>query len=191
MYDPTVQSPKTREQLCSYVLLYGFFAVLGAAGLTCFLMLFIWPQWRVNHSFVEADGLVVDEREHSGEGGKFRQVLLRYSVDGADVEHWSSEVTLGMDEGRIQQQTRAMAVGERYPVWYDPANPEVVVVQRGYWIHWMLYPVVVGLGFFFLYGVGKITAGVRAFTRHRRESVRAAGEAGRGGDSRIVGANIR
>ena len=135
MYDPTVTPPRTFQQLLSYVGFYGFIASLGAAGLMLTAVLLFWPQWRVNTSFVEADGLVVDEREHWGEGGKFRQVLLRYPVRGADVEHWSSEVTLGMDEGRIQQRTRAMTIGERYPVWYDPANPEVVVVERGFWIH--------------------------------------------------------
>src|SRR5262245_35693486 len=140
MYDPTVTPPRTLQELGSYVLMYGFFAALGAAGLTFFLILCLWPQWRVNNLFVEADGRVVDEQEHWGEGGKFRQVLLRFSVRGVDVEHWSSEVTLGMDDGRIQQRTRAMAIGERYPVWYDPANPEVVVVERGYWVHWMLCP---------------------------------------------------
>jgi hypothetical protein len=151
------------QQLFSYVLMYGFIAALGAAGLTFFLILFFWPQWRVNTAFVEADGLVVDEREHWGEGGKFRQVLLRYSVRGVDAENWSSEVTLGMDEGRIQQRTRAMTVGGRYRVWYDPASPEAVVVERRYWIHWMLYPIIVGSGFFLLYGVGKIVGGVRKF----------------------------
>lgn len=163
MYDPTVTPPRTREQLISYVLMYGMIAALGAAGSTFFLILIFWPQWRVNASFVEADGLVVDERENAGEGGSFRQVLLRYSVGGADVEHWSSEVTLGMDEGRIQQRTRAMNVGQRYPVWYDPANPAIVVVARGYWIHWMLYPILAGAGFFLLYGVGKVAVGVRSF----------------------------
>jgi hypothetical protein len=57
---------------------------------------------------------------------------------------------------RIQQRTRAMTIGERYSVWYDSADPEVVVVQRGYWIHWMMYPLIVGSGFFLLCGIGKI-----------------------------------
>lgn len=166
MYDPTVTPPRTSQQLLSYALIYGFIAALGAAGLTFFMTLFFWPQWRVNALFVEADGLVVDEREHWGEGGGFRQVLPRYSVRGMDVEHWSSEVTLGMDEGRIQQRTRAMTIGQRYPVWYDPASPEVVVVQRGYWIHWMMYPIIVGSGFFLLYGLGKIVVGVRGYSAH-------------------------
>jgi len=173
MYDPTVTPPRTFQQLLSYVGFYGFIASLGAAGLMLTAVLLFWPQWRVNTSFVEADGLVVDEREHWGEGGKFRQVLLRYPVRGADVEHWSSEVTLGMDEGRIQQRTRAMTIGERYPVWYDPANPEVVVVERGFWIHWMLYPIIVGSAFFLLYGVGKVVGGVRKFRAQRLESARA------------------
>jgi hypothetical protein len=123
--------------------------------------------------FVEADGLVIDQREHWGEGGKFRQVLLRFPVRGVNVEQWSSEGTLGMDEGRIQQRTRAMTVGERYPVWYDPANPEVVVVERGFWIHWMLYPIIVGSAFFLLYGVGMVVGGVRKFRAQRLESARA------------------
>jgi hypothetical protein len=170
MYDPTVTPPKTRQQLSQFVLMYGFIAALGVAGLLFFLVLFVWPQWRVNTLFVEADGLVVDEREHWGEGGKFRQVLLRYSVRGVDVEHWSSEVTLGMDEGRIQQRTRAMTVGERYPVWYDPTSPDVVVVERGYWIHWMFCPIIFGCGFFLLYGMGKIAVGIRKFRAERLES---------------------
>jgi hypothetical protein len=63
-----------------------------------------------------------------------------------------------------------MTIGERYPAWYDPANPEIVVVERGFWIHWMLYPLFVGSGFFLLYGVGKVVGGVRKFRAQRLES---------------------
>lgn len=174
MYDPTITPARTMQQFSSFVLFYGFIAAIGSAGLLLLLILFFWPQWRVNTSFVEADGLVVNERELWGEGGRFRQVLLRYSVRGVEVEHWSCEVTLGMDEGRIQQRTRAMIIGERYPVWFDPAHPDVVVVERGYWIHWMLYPIIVGSGFFLLYGVGKIVAGVWRFRAQRFEAASAA-----------------
>lgn len=170
MYDPTVTPPRTLRQLASYVLMYSFFAALGAAGLTFFLLLFVWPQWRVNTMFVGADGLVVDRRDIWGEGGGCRQVRLRYSVRGVGIENWNRSVTLGMDEGQTQQRVRAMAVGERCPVWYDPASPETVVVERGYWIHWVLYPLVVGSGFFLLYGAGKVVAGVRAFRAQRLES---------------------
>jgi len=63
-----------------------------------------------------------------------------------------------------------MTIGQRYPVWYDSANQEVVIVERGYGIHWMMYPLIVGSGFFLLYGVGKIVVGVRGFSAHKLES---------------------
>lgn len=112
------------------------------------LILIDEPQWRVNRSFVEAEGLVVDQRDVPSEGGGFRQVRIRSSVNGVDVEHWNDgEMTLGMDEGRIQGRIRAMAIGERLPVWYDPVSPEVVVVvvERGYWIHWGLHLIAAGM----------------------------------------------
>jgi hypothetical protein len=167
VYDPTVTIPKTWDQLITYVLMYGFFAALGTAGLAFFLILFFWPQWRVNALFAETEGTVVDQRETWSEGGTFRQVRLRYSVDGTIVENWSREYTLGMDDGAIQQRTRAMVVGNRYPIWYDPTDPQFVVVERGYWIHWMFYPILIGSGFFLLYGVGKTISGIRAFGAQR------------------------
>lgn len=164
MYDPTVTKPQTREELVSYLALYGFFAVLGALPLMVFLLMFMWPQWRVNTLFVESEGIVVDRRDDGNEGGTFRRLRLRYSVQGADVENWNNSVTwpAGPEEP-LQHRIRELAIGDRCPVWYDPASPDVVVIERGYWIHWMLYPVLVGCGFFLLYGVGKIIIGVRKF----------------------------
>jgi hypothetical protein len=167
MYDPTVTPPRTLKQLLAYVLMYGFFVALGTSVLLLILLLFIWPQWRVNNLFVETEGLVVDQREVLGEGGSSRQVLLRYSAHGVDVEHWNRSVTLVGDAGQLQQRIRALAIGDRCPVWYDPARPEVVVVERGYGIHWMLYPFIAGSGFFLLYGVGKIVVGVLKFPARR------------------------
>ena len=170
MYDPTIMPPRTLQQLSSFILFYGYLAVLGAAGLSMLLILVYWPQWRVNRSFVEAEGLVVDQRDVPSEGGGFRQVRIRYSVNGVDVEHWNDgEMTLGMDEGRIQGRIRAMAIGERLPVWYDPASPEVVVVERGYWIHWGLHVIAAGSAFFLLYGMAKVVGGVWMFGAQRRE----------------------
>lgn len=105
-------------------------------------------------------------------GGKYRQVRLRHAAEGVDVGNWNGSVTLGMDEGEVQYRIRDLAVGERCRVWYDPANPEKVVVGRGYWIHWMLYPIIVGSGFFLLYGVGKIVVGAGNLTRRPLESAR-------------------
>lgn len=175
MYDPTITPPRTLQQLSSYAIFYGFLAALGAAGLLFFLILIFLPQWRVNSVFAEADGVVVDRRDVPSEGGGFRQVRLRYSVRAVDIEHWNSEMTLGMDEGEIQRRIRAMAIGERLPVWYDPVNPDVVVVERGYWIHWGLYPIIVGSAFFMLYGIGKIVVGVRKFRTQRRDPASKAG----------------
>jgi hypothetical protein len=50
-----------------------------------------------------------------------------------------------------------------------PGEPEVVVVERGFWIHWMFYPILLGSGFFLLYGIGKIVGGVRKFRAQRLE----------------------
>lgn len=65
MYAPTIMPPRTLQQLSSFILFYGYLAVLGAAGLSMLLILIYWPQWRVNRSFVEAEGLVVDQRGRS------------------------------------------------------------------------------------------------------------------------------
>lgn len=164
MYDPTVTSPQTREELGIYVALYGFFAALGSLPLLVMFLVFVWPQYRINTTFVESEGVVVDLRDTNNEGGSYRQVCLRYTVQGAEVEHWTRALAWppGPEE-QLQQRIRSLAIGERCPVWYDPASPEDVVIDRSYRIHWMLLPIAIGCGFFLLYGIGKIIVGIRKF----------------------------
>lgn len=50
-----------------------------------------------------------------------------------------------------------------------------MVAERGYWIHWGLYPVIVGAAFFMLYDIGKIVVGVRKLRAQGRDSVSKAG----------------
>jgi hypothetical protein len=163
LYDPTVTPPRNWEELSVYVLLYGFFTAIGASVTILILILVVWPQWRVNTLFVETVGTVVDQREVSGEGGTSRQLQLRYSAHGRMIQHWNKSIALVCDEGNLQQRIRGLEMGERLAVWYDPEMPEVVVINRGYCIHWMLYPFIVASGFFVLFGVSKIIVGAWRF----------------------------
>lgn len=131
-----------------------FYAVLLLAGLVFGGLLVSGvavPEWRINHDFVAARGVVLAKglvrRTHSDPPGMSHatwlpSLRLRYAVDGAMRESWSggASTTATTDRGAALASLQSLpSPGSEMPCWYDPSDPGTVVLARGYnWWMWLL-----------------------------------------------------
>lgn len=136
-----------------------FHAALLAAGLVFGGLLLSGvavPEWRMNHQFEATEGLVV------GKGLMRRRVveptgtttsnwqptlLVRYETAGGAFESWSRSPrsTITADRDAAVERLETWQLGSRVPAWYDPADPGVVVLERGFnWPMWLLTLVLPG-----------------------------------------------
>lgn len=96
------------------------------------------PQWRANHSFIAAESVVLDSRpatDADADAATFwPEVLIQYTVGEAEHTTWTYDIarTVSSDESRVQAALDLFVTGEHYPCWYDPADPSVAVLVRGY-----------------------------------------------------------
>ena len=133
-----------------------FFAVLlllGCAGMVWMLSNLVVPEWRVKHEFVETTCKVLDKRigEKLGEDGPLYRpdIKIEYEVGGITYRDWHYDVHRAYSSGRDDAQAALdqfalydKAKNNRYSCWYDPMNPYVVVLVRGYrWWVWLLFTV--------------------------------------------------
>jgi len=139
---------RTMSELGGQAALAGFFAVLaivGSAILAGVVRQMTAPEWRANHEYTETVGTVVGKRvaEISKEDQTtFRpEVTVRYTVGGHGYEATTFDATgvYSPDRAECERLLEAFTVGNEYPVWYDPQDPEKAVVKRGYsWVAWVL-----------------------------------------------------
>jgi len=142
-----------------------FFCVLlvvGIGGAAATLLTVVLPEWRVNHDFAAHRCRVLDARlakKESDDGVVYRpEVLIEYTLDGRSYQTWTFDIAGAYTADRAAQEARLAAfVVDRqepreYPCWYDPLDPSVVVVVRGY--SWWLWPLSVVWGAFLLTGFG-------------------------------------
>ncbi len=125
-----------------------FFAALFFSGVgfsSYLLVTLIVPEWRVNHSFVEASALVLETRLRTTEEDEphsYRpEVHIRYEVDGVAYHARTYNITRSSSTNRAKEEAllAQFVVGQRVPFWFDPHNPDVAVLVRGYtWTSWLL-----------------------------------------------------
>ncbi|MCA9101210.1 MAG: DUF3592 domain-containing protein, partial [Planctomycetales bacterium] len=96
------------------------------------------PQWRANHSFVAAECIVLKSRVATDAveeaATHWPEVLIQYTVDGESHTAWTYDIarTGSRDEASALAATAAFTAGQSYTCWYDPADPNVAVLVRGY-----------------------------------------------------------
>jgi hypothetical protein len=172
---------------------FAVFFLLGIGGLVAMFAFFVIPEWRVNHEFVEHSCRVLHKRlgEIEGaDGAVYRpEVKIEYEIEGVTYVAWTYDIATALDAANSYstgKQTK-QAILERYlvdeenpreyPCWYDPLDPKVAVLQRGYsWWIWLAF--MVPISFILIGGGGLIYAAVRwgksaercaAITRRRSE----------------------
>ena len=128
-----------------------FFAVMLVVGIVAIILGITWlivPEWRANHDFVETTCKIVERRivEVPSANGALYQpdVKIAYEVGGRtnvlytlDIHHFDARPALLSSREEAKAAMDRFADGATVPCWYDPANPEVAVVVRGY--HWWVW----------------------------------------------------
>ncbi|MGA7700117.1 MAG: DUF3592 domain-containing protein [Thermoguttaceae bacterium] len=139
-----------------------FFVLLGLAGLMLVLSGYVVPEWRANHEFVETTCRVLAKQigeKDFGEGPLYRpEVKIQYEVGGVEYRDWHYDVQRAYSSSREDAQANLdqfelYATGHKtYSCWYDPANPSVAVLVRGYgWVSWLTFTVPIS---FIIIGAG-------------------------------------
>jgi hypothetical protein len=162
-----------------------FHAALLAAGLVFGGLLLSGvavPEWRMNHQFARTDGVVIGKglfrrrvTEPTGTISSTWQptLLVRYGAAGRTIESWSRSPrsTITADREAAVSRLSGWRLNAEVPAWYDPADPKVVVLQRGFnWWMWLLTLVLPGALVAFG-GSGLIRALVRSSTSEERRAV--------------------
>lgn len=182
-------------------LFYAALLLVGCAGTAWILHTLILQDWRVNYEFVEQRCVVLGTRltEQAGDSGSLYrpEVKIRYTAGGRSRTQWTYDVATARDardsyvadRAAAEAARRRFVEGETYPCWYDPRDPGVVVLVRGY-RGWMWAAMIVP-GLLILIGGGGLVYGALAWGKsaERRAAVAGrrprpvAGEDGRGGAS--------
>ena len=114
------------------------------------------PEWRINHDYVEVRCTVLGKglarrivEDPPGSSITTWQPCLRisYEVDGSAREGWTSTQAAGAfaDRQAAVERLSAWPLGAEVTGWCDPADPRIVVLERGYnWWMWLLALVLPG-----------------------------------------------
>jgi hypothetical protein len=178
-------------------LFWAAFLVLGCIWLFYGFLTFVVPEWRVNHEFAEHTCTVLDKRigesKDQDGGAVYRpEVRVEYKVKDETYTAWTYDIHTIAPGDRMayssQRPSSAAAIegyaaNKQYVCWYDPANPRVVVLKRGYsgwyWLEFLVPMsfVVIG-GWGLLYAVlhwGKSAESRAAMMRHTQLDLRGTG----------------
>lgn len=125
------------------ILIYGTALVSGIVMLGYMLWTIVLPEWRVNYDFHETTAQVIAKRlgeQEADQETQFRpEVTIRYEVNGESHERSTYDILGWYSISRTEQQTLLdqFTIGETYPAWYDPMQPDDAVLVRG--VSWWLW----------------------------------------------------
>ncbi|HEX5446617.1 MAG TPA: DUF3592 domain-containing protein, partial [Pirellulales bacterium] len=126
-----------------------FFALallIGCAALGAVFVMMAIPELRANRDFVEHRARLLDkglDERPAGDGAVYApRFRLRFSLDGRTYSPWASYDVADLhdsDRARSERLIERFEIGEDYACWYDPRNPERVIMARGYtWFAWLM-----------------------------------------------------
>jgi hypothetical protein len=164
------------------VVLFAILFVLGCVFLYNFLGTWFLPTWRVNHAFVEHTCTVRDKRISEKTEGQLTQYLpevrIEYQVGATSYATWAYALpnSYYANKEEVQEIVGRFQADHEYPCWYDPDNPQVAVLVRGY-VWWTSLWLIVPATFITLGGGGLIFSLLHFGTSAERRSalVRRAG----------------
>ena len=126
-----------------------FFAVLfvvGCAGIVAGILWLVIPEWRLNHGFIENTCTILqkDIGENEGENGPvfWPEIKIEYQVREDTYRLVTYDIHHRYSSNREEAQTilDRFVKGQKYPCWYDPADPSIAVLVRGYqWWIWLVF----------------------------------------------------
>jgi hypothetical protein len=147
---------------------FAFFLALGTWFMVLLVRMPVLPEWRANHDFVETTGVVtgVQVSQPADQAGYRAVVQIRYTADGKIREHSTYDITfetpwaLSSDRSGPEALIGRFEPGKTYPCWYDPRDPDTVVVSRGY-SGWLWSLLILPASFIVIGGGGLIYAGLQ------------------------------
>jgi hypothetical protein len=166
--------------------------VLGCAGLVAIFATLVIPEYRANHVFVEHRCVVRDKqlaRKETPDGTLFRpEIRIEYVVNQQTYVVRTYDIRQAFSAGEEDKQAilDQFEIGQQYPCWYDPADPKVAVLVRGYsWWFWLTF--LVPASFVVIGGAGL----VYAVLTWGKSAERRAAPAGRLGPRELPGRRAR
>lgn len=127
---------------------FGLFLLVGCAGIVVMVITLLVPEWRVNHEFVETTCVIRGKEigESQGEDGTvYRpEIQIEYHIAGKKYLTKTYDITGEYSSGRADKKEilKQFEIGQQYVCWYDPVDPEVAVLIRGYTVlAWFLFAV--------------------------------------------------
>lgn len=126
-------------------LFFAVFLLVGFASLSIILSQLTVPEWRVNHEYREASCRLLAKQAQASPADASRSrpgFQIQYEVGKQSYSRWAPyEVTgaYSSDRKQVEDVLRQFHIGQSYPCWYDPRDPETVVLSRGYtWFAWLM-----------------------------------------------------
>ncbi len=149
---------------------FAFFLALGTTFMVLLIRMPVLPEWRANHDFVETRGTVtgvqVSRSTEEGQSGYRAAVQIKYMAEGHSRQHWTYDITFdtpwaySSDLQSRQALIKRFEVGKTCPCWFDPRDPDTVVVARGY-SGWLWSLLVLPASFIAIGGGGLVYAGLK------------------------------
>jgi hypothetical protein len=144
---------------------YLFFLVLGTGFMVLLVRMPVLPEWRANHDFIETTGTVkavqISQPLDGSHTGFRAAVLVQYNASGQTRQHWTYDISFdtawaySSDRHAQQALIDRFTPGKTCPCWYDPRDPDTVVVSRGY-SGWLWSLLILPASFIVIGGVGLI-----------------------------------
>ena len=116
----------------------------GCSGIVFIVSNFLIPQWRVNHEFVETACTVRSKAigRSNGDGEAYRpEIQIEYKIAGKKYVTKTYDITGSYSSDHEEQKSilKQFEIGQEYPCWYDPIDPNVAVLVRGYSLRGWLF----------------------------------------------------
>ena len=125
----------------------GLFAAIfftaGMISLAFILLKLSIPEWRVNHQFVETTCKILSTQVVTDAAGLKRpEFQVAYAIDGNAAVAWSRyDIASKFQPGEaVDKLVEQFAPGTECDCWYDPRDPQTVVLARGYSLFAWLMP---------------------------------------------------
>ncbi|MCS7305465.1 MAG: DUF3592 domain-containing protein [Thermoguttaceae bacterium] len=155
---------------------HGAVFFLGCLAFALILVSVVIPDWRQNRDFIQTDCTVLDSSvakiEKNGVMLYRPTIRIRYEVAGETRVTTAHEPRSRYTEDPKQAEawSQPFVPGQKYSCWYDPANPEIVVLVRGYhWGYWLF--LVVPAALIVVGGVGLLHGLIRWRTSAERRAL--------------------
>jgi len=148
------------------VVFFSFFLAVGLCALAWLAFRWLIPEWQVVHGFRDGECTVTAEAADESPtrldtaviDGRRRyrpQVHITYTVNGQTYDRWTYDISGDYLDSQADAQVilEQFTLGSMWHCFYDPINPSIAVVVRGY-SPWLFIALLVPATFIIIGGAG-------------------------------------